>query len=174
MGVRSGRPAVTSLSDLGQLFSPHPSLQSQKEIHMNTQDQAPSQSAASTTADVSALLAQALEQMRTTRQELSQQVASAAWAVKGSAETVDKLAGQVNKIEVTVTKKVEEVTSRLDTLEKAAEAMAGAAAAKKPVYKRALDVVQQVGGIAAFAGGVVYGGKLAYDHFSAGGDSANV
>ncbi len=176
MAVRSGREAVKSLDDIGKLFSPHPSLQSSKEINMNSQNTSSAPAAApSASNDTSALLAQALEQMRTARQELGQQVATAAAAANSSSEAVTKLNEKVVAVETQTAGKIEEITGRINNLEQAAAEAAKNATttAKKPVYKRALDVAQQVGGIAACVGGIAYGGKLAYDHFAGQGDSAN-
>lgn len=173
MGVRSGRRSVTSLSDIQHLFAPLSSDTFSKETNMN----AAHSSAPATTAEqgtVEQALAQALEQIRTARRELGEQVAEAKSKAVASSDAVTKLNEQISQIDVTLSKKFENVETRVNDLEAAAKAAAaaGETGGKKPVYKRALDIAQQVGGVAACVAGVAYGGKLAYDRFTSQGDSA--
>ena len=104
--------------------------------------------------------------------ELGQQVAEARAASAASAEQVQEATAKLTKLESVTTASVEELKGRINDLEKAAAAAAGTTAVKKPIYKRALEVTQQIGGVAAFVGGIAMGGKLAYDRFTNNGDSA--
>lgn len=170
--VVSRRPGrVGSLQDLHSLFTPLSQHHSPKETEiMNTQQTA----SQATSADAAAneLLAQALEQLRTARAELGQQVAEAQAASKASIEQVQEATAKLTKLESVTSSTVQELTGRINDLEKAAAAAANATTVKKPIYKRALEVTQQVGGVAAFVGGIAMGGKLAYDRFINNGDSA--
>ena len=173
MGVSSGRRTVSSLSDIQQLFSPLSSDTFSKETIVNTQTSAPSANNADQ-GSVERVLAEALDQIRAARTELGQQVAEAKSKAAASTEAVDKLKENISQIDLTVSDKMSKIDARVNDLEAAAKAAAAAQpGAKKPVYKRALDIAQQVGGVAACVAGVAYGGKLAYDRFSGQGDSTN-
>lgn len=170
--VVSRRPhRVASFDDIRDLFQPV-SPSTSKEINMTSASTASAAQTASTPTEVNELITQAMEQMRNARSELGQQVADAAAAAKVSFEKVEDVTQKVTKIEAGITASTDELKRRIHDLEAAAKAASGKPAVKQPVYKRALDVAQQIGGVAAFAGGIGFGAKLAYDRFTGNGDNA--
>lgn len=174
MAVTRRPRSVGSLQDLQQLFSPlDPQETNLKETEIMNTAQNASSTANQTAAPAD--MAEALQLIQATRQALNEQVARASATAKASEEQAAAAIQRVTEIRVEFDSVSNDLKDRINTLEAAAKAAnGGAPAAKKPVYKRALDIAQQVGGVGALIGGVVYGGKLAYDRFTGDGDTAQV
>ena len=171
MAVTRRPRSVGSLQDLQQLFSPldpQETKPKETEIMNNAQN-------ASTTNNVNASpadMAEALQMIQATRQALNEQVARAAATAQASEEQAADAVKRVSEMRTDFESATSDLKARINVLEAAAKAAnGGTAPVKKPVYKRALDIAQQVGGVGALIGGMVYGGKLAYDRITGDGEA---
>lgn len=167
MSVTRRYKGVSSFQDLANLFDTKANSSS-KENTMNTNTNTDTSNAQNETISAD-ILADALEAFRATRKELGEKVGSIASSVTAVTESQAAMSKQVLDLTSTFNSKVEDLTKELNAL-KAAAATENAPAAKPSLFKRAMNIGTQVGGLAALTGGIAYGGKLAYDKYTGNGN----
>lgn len=151
------RASARSMQDLGALLKPVPSTTEEKETIVNANPASATHIEASPEA-----LAAALSEFCEHRAQVVQQAAEAAAAAKQANDTASHLRSSVESRHAASEQELKAIKEQIEELKKAS-ATPDAEKPKRPVYLRALDVAQQVGGLAAFAGGIFLGGKVVYD-----------